>query len=73
VRLGQVGQIAADAAKSGGNQRRAAEILGLHRPSLTRMIRELGIREAEEPRGVGSSHAGTRAPLGASSGREEDR
>jgi formate hydrogenlyase transcriptional activator len=28
---------------SGGNQRRAAESLGLHRPSLTRMIRELGI------------------------------
>jgi len=32
-------------AASGGNQRRAAELLGLHRPSLTRMIRELGIRE----------------------------
>jgi formate hydrogenlyase transcriptional activator len=31
--------------RSGGNQRRAAELLGLHRPSLTRMIRELGIRE----------------------------
>ncbi len=29
---------------SDGNQRRAAESLGLHRPSLTRMIRELGIR-----------------------------
>jgi len=33
-------------ARSGGNQRRAAELLGLHRPSLTRMIRELGIRDA---------------------------
>jgi two-component system response regulator HydG len=32
--------------RSGGNQRRAAELLGLHRPSLTRMIRELGIRES---------------------------
>ena len=29
---------------SGGNQRRAAELLGLHRPSLTRMIKDLGIR-----------------------------
>jgi len=58
-------------AQSGGNQRRAAEILGLHRPSLTRMIRELGIREAEEPRGVAPSHAGARASLGASSGRED--
>ena len=28
---------------SGGNQRRAAEYLGLHRPSLSRMIRDLGI------------------------------
>jgi DNA-binding NtrC family response regulator len=35
-------------ARSGGNQRRAAELLGLHRPSLTRMIRELGIRENGE-------------------------
>jgi transcriptional regulator with GAF, ATPase, and Fis domain len=35
--------------KSGGNQRRAAELLGLHRPSLTRMIRELGIRAIEAP------------------------
>jgi two-component system response regulator HydG len=34
--------------RSGGNQRRAAELLGLHRPSLTRMIRELGIRDAGE-------------------------
>jgi len=31
-------------AASGGNQRLAAELLGLHRPSLTRMIHELGIR-----------------------------
>ncbi|MCH2172988.1 sigma 54-interacting transcriptional regulator [Myxococcota bacterium] len=30
--------------RSGGNQRRAAEILGMHRPSLTRMIRDLGLR-----------------------------
>jgi len=36
--------------RSGGNQRRAAELLGLHRPSLTRMIRELGIREDGEAR-----------------------
>jgi formate hydrogenlyase transcriptional activator len=35
-------------AKSGGNHRRAAELLGMHRPSLTRMIRELGIREAAD-------------------------
>lgn len=31
---------------SGGNQRQAAEMLGIHRPSLTRMVRELGLREA---------------------------
>ena len=31
--------------RSGGNQRRAAEILGMHRPSLTRMIRDLGLRD----------------------------
>ena len=30
---------------SGGNQRAAAELLGMHRPSLTRMIGELGLRE----------------------------
>lgn len=32
-------------ARSGGNQRRAAELLGMHRPSLTRMIRDLGLRD----------------------------
>ena len=31
--------------KSNGNQRRAAELLGLHRPSLTRMIKDLGLRD----------------------------
>jgi DNA-binding NtrC family response regulator len=31
-------------ALAGGSQRRAAELLGLHRPSLTRMIRDLGMR-----------------------------
>ena len=31
--------------QSEGNQRRAAELLGLHRPSLTRMIKDLGLRE----------------------------
>jgi len=36
-------------ARSGGNQRVAAELLGLHRPSLTRMIRELGIRDDADP------------------------
>ena len=29
--------------RSNGNQRRAAELLGLHRPSLTRMIRDLDL------------------------------
>lgn len=32
--------------RSGGNQRKAAELLGIHRPSLTRMLRELGLRDA---------------------------
>lgn len=31
--------------QSDGNQRRAAELLGLHRPSLTRMIKDLGLRD----------------------------
>jgi formate hydrogenlyase transcriptional activator len=30
---------------AGGNQREAAALLGLHRPSLTRMVRDLGLRE----------------------------
>jgi transcriptional regulator with GAF, ATPase, and Fis domain len=30
-------------AESGGNQRRAAELLGMHRPSLSRMMRSLGM------------------------------
>lgn len=29
-----------------GNQRKAAEVLGMHRPSLTRMIRDLGLRRS---------------------------
>ena len=33
--------------RSGGNQRRAAQILGMHRPSLTRMIGDLGLRDEE--------------------------
>ena len=32
-------------ARSNGNQRVAAETLGLHRPSLSRMIRDLGLRD----------------------------
>ena len=35
-------------ARSDGNQRLAAETLGLHRPSLSRMIRDLGLREGRE-------------------------
>ncbi|MDG2306599.1 MAG: sigma 54-interacting transcriptional regulator [Candidatus Binatia bacterium] len=31
--------------KAGGNQRVAAEMLGMHRQSLTRMIRDLGLQE----------------------------
>ena len=30
--------------RSEGNQSKAAELLGLHRPSLSRMIRDLGIK-----------------------------
>ncbi len=32
-------------AESSGNQRIAAERLGMHRQSLTRMIRDLGLQE----------------------------
>ena len=32
-------------AESGGNQRVAAEALGLHRQSLTRMLRDLGLQD----------------------------
>ncbi len=32
--------------RAGGNQRLAAETLGMHRQSLTRMIRDLGLQEA---------------------------
>ena len=36
--------------RSGGNQRRAAELLGIHRPSLTRMLRDLGARAGRPSR-----------------------
>ncbi|HEY8495214.1 MAG TPA: sigma 54-interacting transcriptional regulator, partial [Myxococcota bacterium] len=55
-------------ARTGGNQRLAAELLGLHRPSLTRMIRELGIREAGDgtapasARGAPPPHGRSPAP-----------
>ena len=32
--------------RSDGNQRKAAEVLGIHRPSLTRMVRDLGLRKS---------------------------
>jgi transcriptional regulator with GAF, ATPase, and Fis domain len=54
-------------AKSGGNQRLAAELLGLHRPSLTRMIRELGLREDGEVAGGPASAEGSRPGPGAGS------
>jgi transcriptional regulator with GAF, ATPase, and Fis domain len=44
VRAFKVRAIRAALAASGGNQRGAAERLGLHRQSLTRMIRELELR-----------------------------
>ena len=34
----------------GGNQRRATELLGIHRPSLTRMLRDLGARAGRPSR-----------------------
>jgi transcriptional regulator with GAF, ATPase, and Fis domain len=53
--------------KSGGNQRLAAELLGLHRPSLTRMIRELGLREDGEVAGGSLPADGSRPVPGAGS------
>jgi chemotaxis protein methyltransferase CheR len=51
VRRKKIEWIRAALAQSGGNQRRAADLLGLHRPSLTRMIRELGIRDGTDASG----------------------
>jgi transcriptional regulator with PAS, ATPase and Fis domain len=43
VREFKVARIKQALREAGGNQRRAAELLGIHRPTLTRMIKELGI------------------------------
>jgi transcriptional regulator with GAF, ATPase, and Fis domain len=66
VRRQKIEWIRAALAKSGGNQRLAAEMLGLHRPSLTRMIRELGIREGGEAAAGSTPSDDSRPVLGAS-------
>lgn len=46
---------------SGGNQRQAAEMLGIHRPSLTRMVRELGLRDVTAKKSSGRARNARRA------------
>ncbi len=49
--------------RSGGNQRLAAEQLGMHRQSLTRMLRDLGLHERPPAAAVARSrHRGATAP-----------
>ncbi len=45
---------------TGGNQREAAALLGLHRPSLTRMLRDLGLREGGDAEAPSGRIAGSR-------------